>query len=68
MAFTTRSLRNTGGGGGGGGSLGRSAAGAKVGPGSYVGQDAYNITHAYAPFASTAERTLGEASKAGALR
>lgn len=66
MAFTTRSLRNTGGGGGGGGSLGRSAAGAKVGPGSYVGQDAYNITHAYAPFASTAERTLGEASKAGA--
>ena len=45
MAFTTRSLRNTGGGGGGGGSLGRSAAGAKVGPGSYVGQDAYNITH-----------------------
>ena len=60
MAFTTRSLRENG-------APVESAAGAMVGPGSYLGQEAYKVSQAYAPFASTAGRDMGGASGSRAV-
>mmetsp|Transcript_29772 Transcript_29772/g.65038 ORF Transcript_29772/g.65038 Transcript_29772/m.65038 type:complete len:565 (-) Transcript_29772:839-2533(-) len=53
MAFVTRSHRVTM-------AEGNKATNELVGPGSYRGPDEYRIDHAYAPFASTAERVTME--------
>eukprot|EP00959_Pyramimonas_sp_CCMP1952_P383392 8033564-Pyramimonas_sp.AAC.2 len=52
MAFVSRSHRVT--------MATESNTGELVGPGSYKGPDEYRIDHAYAPFASTAERVTME--------